>query len=128
MRKTLFAAALSAVSFIGSAHALTVKQYLPGYRCMMLNVSHEQMMDFAHPVMFKASPDDGASNALTATPQVAVKIGAPNVNGFTEVLQMNGKPAWIRSGLLAPFYLKDAPQTPCKVAVMSDGSVGFSHH
>ncbi|NHN90210.1 MULTISPECIES: hypothetical protein [Acetobacter] len=112
-----------------SAHAagLHPVKPLPGYTCMMLNLSESQMMDFQHPLMFKAGPSDDAANVAPASGQVAIKTGAEPTDGYLPTINFAFKPVWIEAKYVAPYHAKADPAATCVPVIMSDGKLGFDH-
>jgi len=100
---------------------------LPGYRCMMLNLTQEQFMSVRVPV--RAQPLASAPEVGWAGTNVAVRYPLHIVSSFTEALFPTGATVWIESNKLRPYRSLSDPAATCTPAIMSNGKPGlvFAH-
>ena len=131
MKRTL-SFPLLVVAALTSSHAMAAARHavktLPGYSCAMLNLTHEQEMDFNHPPMLYSEPRDGAQTMGGAAEVLAVKSDTAPVNGYIPALQMNMKSGWVKQALIKPYAAAADPTARCEPVLMSDGTQGFSYH
>jgi len=131
MKKTYVALAFSALALCSADLAHAADRHpvaiIKNYTCMMLNLTHEQEMDFQHPVMILSEPREGAANIGGASDQVAIPTGAQPTNGYLPVLQTNFEKGWIKASLIAPYASKSDPTARCIPVRMSDGIQGFTY-
>ena len=130
MTKCLFAAVLVAAA-VGvpagaGAQGLTAVRPIPGYTCMRLNLSAEQMMDrnLSVPVLTEPSAQSARIGEASAT--LIVREPMHVQNGFAEILFLDGRKAWIRRELLRPYATPAAPNARCTPSIMSNGRPGFA--
>jgi hypothetical protein len=100
---------------------------LPGYKCMMLNLTQQQFMTVRVPV--RAQPFASAPEVGWAGANVAVRYPLHIVNGFIEALFPTGATVWIESDRLRPYKSLSDPAATCTPAIMSNGKPGlvFAH-
>ena len=130
MRHYMFAIAVAACfSFSGAAMAegLHVVRALPGYTCMMLNVTQQQSMDFSFHVPVRATPSSVAPVVGNALGVVAVRDPLQQVNGFVEALFPTGQTVWIAAIMLRPYHSLGDPTAKCVPAMLSNGKPGFDY-
>jgi hypothetical protein len=98
---------------------------IPGYVCMRLNLSREQMLarPFNVPVFAEPSSTSGKVGQASAT--VITKSPLHVQNGFAEILFLDGRIAWIPVNLLGPYATPANPNAHCTPSIMSDGKPGF---
>ena len=117
----LFGVALSSAPL---AETLRAVSPLPGYKCMVLNLSEEQANDFNVHVPVRAQPAANAPEVGWAAATVAVRDPLHVVNGFTEALFPTGATVWIASNKLRPY---SDPHAKCVPSLMSNGKPGFAY-
>jgi hypothetical protein len=100
---------------------------LPGYKCMMLNLTGEQFMDPGTHIPFRSQPSDTAEIAGYASAQVAVKEPVHQVNGYVQARFPTGGNVWIKSSSLAPYHSLGDPTARCVPVMMSNGRSGFDY-
>ncbi len=117
---------LIGVALTSAAQAESVRAVspLPGYKCMVLNLSEQQAKDFNVHVPVRAQPAANAPEVGWAAATVAVRDPLHVVNGFTEALFPTGATVWIASNMLRPY--RDA-QAECVPSLMSNGKPGFAY-
>jgi hypothetical protein len=103
--------------------ALRAVSPLPGYQCMVLNLSEKEAMDFNFHVPVRAEPVAGAPAVGWAGAIVAVRDPRHVVNGFAEALFPTGATVWIASNMLRPYQ---SPGVKCVPSLMSNGKPGFA--
>lgn len=113
----------AALAFAGATHAQGLKPVHPiaGYTCKKLNITErEAMSPNGGGVSIRTAPNASAARASLAPAVLFVKAG-PAVNGFVEVLQLDGQPGWIEQARVKPFD----PNARCVPSIMSDGRPGM---
>ena len=100
---------------------------LPGYKCMMLNLTGAQIMDPATHIPFRSRPSDTADIAGYASAQVAIKDPVREVNGYVQARFPTGGTVWIKSSSLAPYHSLGDPTARCVPVMMSNGRSGFDY-
>ena len=121
-RSFLFGATV-ALATVGAAAAQGLKPVHPidGYACKKLNVTErEAMSPNGGGVNLRGAPDAAAPAVAIAPAVLFVKNAAP-VNGFVEVMRLNGQSAWIEQARVKPFD----PNARCVPSIMSDGRPGM---
>jgi len=115
---------------VGSSAAdapVTAVRELPSYRCMALNLSHQQMMDPSIEVPVLSQPVSTASQIGFALPTVAAKEPLTVTNGFIEVLFPSGQQGWVMRSYLRPWRPAAGTTAHCIPAWLSNGRLGFSY-
>lgn len=98
---------------------------LPGYKCMVLNLTEQQSMDPNTRIpVFDRPAADGHQVGIAAG-IVAVKDPSHIVDGFTEALFPTGATVWIKSDVLRPYHSVSDPTARCVPSKMSNGRSGF---
>lgn len=121
-------AALGLVLLSGiSAHAqgLQAVRPLPGYVCMQLALSPEQLTDPKVGVPIRAAPSRSAPVAAYAANTMIVVSPQEPTSGYLRVLRVNGEMGWIEAGYLRPWKNPYVPSARCVPSIMSDGKPGF---
>lgn len=118
---------LLGVVLVSSAEAqpASVVGPLPGYGCMVLNLSQQQSMNPSVHVLLRTAPSNNAPVAGYASGIMIVPMPRRSVGAFTEVLFPTGKAVWIESQMLQPFHSVGDPAAKCRAVRLSDGRVGF---
>ena len=101
---------------------------LPGYRCMMLNLSEQQSMDPSLRVPVRAAPSTSAPTVGWAGAVVVVREPVTPVNGFVQMLYPDGRQVWIASNALRPYHSLGDPNAKCIPEILPNGRVGFGAH
>lgn len=133
MTRKLFLAVLAlAVTAVGPAEAqqrpnLHVVGHLQGYRCMMLNMTVEQMRDFDNLPPVLAEPSPRSAKIGVATASIIVAEPRRETNGYVQVLHMDGRPGWLESSKVRPWVNASSPATRCVPAMMSNNRPGFQY-
>lgn len=104
----------------------TVTGHLQGYSCMMLNLSTEQMRDFDNLPPVMEQPAQGARRIGVASANMIVASPPREVNGYLQVLHLDGRPGWVEARMLKPWANVSQPTTRCIPAMMSDNKPGFT--
>ena len=117
----LFGVALTSAAL---AETLRAVSPLPGYKCMVLNLSEQQAKDFNVHVPVRGQPAANAPEVGWAAATVAVRDPPHVVNGFTEALFPTGATVWIASNKLRPY---SDPHAKCVPSLMSNGKPGFAY-
>lgn len=123
----LAAAGLFLVANAGAyAAGLHAVQPIPGYVCMNLTLTDEEMADPKITVPIRSEPADSAPVAATAAATVFVAKPADASNGYLRVLRLNGKEGWIKADMVKPWSSPNGnPSVTCTPSMMSNGRPGF---
>ena len=113
-----------------SAHGLTAVKPLAGYKCMslnleVLNATQEELRSGAGLPPVYAGPSDKSARLGTNAYVVIVASPVKEVNGFVEILRLNGQQAWISEKVLKPYVNANGSAGTCVPSKMSDGGIGF---
>ncbi len=98
---------------------------LPGYVCMALNMSPDQLMKpDVHVTMLK---DPGPSSPPVGYAAATVIASEePPTNGYRRVLRFDGVQGWISSAKLKPWVNPSGNGQRCTPSVMSNGRLGLN--
>lgn len=113
----------------GGAHAqgLRAMEPIPGYVCMELNATEQQMRDPNFQVLVRRSPAPDAAVLGTAGATVAVAEAVAPVNGHLRMLFPNGEVGWIAQRDVRPWRSPSGSATSrCIPSLMSNGRPGFT--
>lgn len=110
----------------GAQEALHVLRPLSGFECMSLNLSETQMFDNSVIVPVFANPSQGAPQVGIASATVLVATPLREVNGYLQVLRLDGGSGWIAAHFLKPWHNPNNPNRRCVPSLMSNGKPGFS--
>lgn len=91
---------LAAILLLVSMVTSRADQVLPGYTCMTLNQTHDQLYNRADMVPIFASP--GGPKVGLSGSVVFVRQPSHIVHGYAEILRLNGQPGWIARDILKP--------------------------
>lgn len=121
------AAFVSIFLFCGVAHAqgLTAVRPLPGYICMQLAISPEQLADPKVGVPILDAPSRSAAIVNYASSVVIVRDPPQASGGFLRVLRLTGQEGWIEARYLRPWANPYVPTARCVPSMMSNGRPGF---
>lgn len=124
VKKAIALIGLSTLALSVQAHAQTQPHRIPGYECMMLDITEQQSMDPNFHVWVKAQPS--ASSATVGwQPSIAIVKEPPvPVNGYLEILRANGQQAWIKADILKPYHAEADPTATCAPWVLPNGLIG----
>ncbi len=126
MRNTL-ATSLVALTLLPSAagHAESPGKRIPGYQCMMLNLTEQQSMDPTVHIPVRASPSNSAPAVGWAGAVVIVREPLAPVNGFLQILFPDGRQLWISADMLRPYHSLGNPRAKCVPMTLPNGRIGF---
>ncbi len=118
----LFGYVASASSF---AQGLTAVRPIPGYGCMALKMTPQQMMDPTYVVPLYSQPS--ANSAVLGRASAIVIVASPTreANGYIAALLLDGKTGWISASFLKPWQSFGSVRQKCIPSVMSNGRIGF---
>ena len=121
---------LIGILIIGSVPGIAAGQAkpLPGYRCMMLNLSEQQSMDPSKRVPVRGAPSMSAPTVGWAGAVVGVREPVTSVNGFVQMLFPDGRQVWIASDMLRPYHSLGDPNAKCIPEILPNGRIGFGAH
>jgi hypothetical protein len=110
-----------------AAHAdnLYAVRPLSGYACMALNLTEEQMFDPSIHVPIMSEPSASSKPLGKAIATVIVASPPHQVNGYLEVLHLDGRRGWIASQYVRPWRNPGTSGHKCIPSLMSDGRPGF---
>ena len=127
-RSTILATAFLGVCGAVQAQGLQAIRPLPGFECMSLKLTPEQIASPRTHVPVLAAPSTSAPVAWTAGSIVIVRAPQVPTNGFLEALSPGGQLGWIQIGYLRPWRNPYVPGRQCVPSMMSDGKPGFEFH
>lgn len=132
MNSKVFLSGLLAVSLMASgvcqaqSQGLRALQPLPGYSCMSLNITQDQVMDFSAIPPVLAAPRPDAPKIGTTSSVVIVADPVHAENGFVSMLMLDGRPGWVQAVKLRPYRNASHPNVRCVPSMMSNGKPGFA--
>jgi hypothetical protein len=129
MRKSLLLSFLC-LGFSGSgafASGFTIVGPLPGYSCVVLNLTSRQIMDPNVHIPFRSAPSDSAPVVGFASAQVAIKMPRHEINGYLQARFLTGAKVWIKADLVRPYHSLGDPSAKCVPVIMSNGRSGFDY-
>jgi len=120
---TLVAAA--APTALAQRQGVHVVSPLEGYRCMELNVPAADLQELSRmpPVLSEPSANSARIGIASATMIAADPLRT--VNGFTQVLHLDGREGWIESAKIKVWIRPQSPRATCTPARLSNGRIGF---
>jgi hypothetical protein len=107
------------------AYAATTPRQIPGYACMMLNLTEQQSMDPSVHIPVRSAPSESAPPIGWAGAVVAVREPVAAVNGFVAMLFPTGQQVWISKNDLRPYHSLGDPGARCVPVMLPNGRVGF---
>ena len=107
------------------AQGLKAVRPLPGYACMVLNLTQQQMLDDTLHVPVYAEPSPSSSKVGDAAAVVIATSPLNVVRGFGEVLFPDGRQGWVEAKMLRPYSSASSPGAHCTPSLMSNGRPGF---
>lgn len=116
---------ISSVSGLAHAEGLRAVRPLPGYVCMQLALTPDQLTSSKVGVPIRKAPSRSAPIAGYAANNVIVQDPPRTEAGFLRVLDPNGDEGWIEAGYLRPWSNPYAPGARCVPSIMSNGKPGF---
>ena len=127
MTRLFIGLAVGMISLSSAANAEhpTVVGPLPGYGCMVLNLTEQQSMDPSTHVPVRGGPSDTAPVSGYASGIMVVPMPLRSKNGFTQVLFGSGTILWIQSSMLRPYYSLGDPAAKCRAVRLSNGKPSF---
>lgn len=108
------------------AQPLHAVRPIPGYSCMALNLTEQQMFDpnAVPPVMERPSPTSRTIGLASAVVMTADPAQAQN--GYIAMMMPNGRHGWIAADKLKPYRSTSNPPARCVPSIMSDGRPGIA--
>lgn len=127
--RTIYTVAALIAAASGNAHSqgLRAVSPMPGWTCMMLNLTEQQSMDPSVRVPVRAEPSEASPPIGYAAATVAVRVPIAPVNGFIEAMFPSGRPVWIAANLVRPWHSLGDPTARCIPAMLSNGKPGFAY-
>ena len=113
------------ISGMSLAQGLTAVKPLPGYACMRLKLTHEQVADRNLQIPVFVGPSVSSGKLGNASAIVLVRAPLRVENGFAEILFPDGRTAWLSRDLLEPYATSEFPNAHCTPSLMSNGKPGF---
>ncbi len=122
---SLIPVAFYALATMSHAEPVHAAHPLDGYVCMNLNLPDAQMRDpSASRVPILTAPRPDSPVGTLATSIVIAKAPEHVVNGYAEVLQLTGKPGWIKANMILPYHSASDPYARCTPSLLSNGRIG----
>jgi hypothetical protein len=117
---------LIALQAMGQVQALTAVRPLEGYVCMNLKWegTEAEMWDESKMPSVYAEPSASSKRIGSVGAMAIVASPLHVVNGYAEILHLNGKKGWVEAGLLVPYKVPGRPNATCIPSIMSDGRIG----
>jgi hypothetical protein len=109
-----------------AAQGLHAVRPLPGYSCMSLNLTEDQVRDFSAlpPVMQQPSP---TAPKLGVAGAIVMTVNPARVaNGYIAVLMPDGRSGWVQVDKLRPYRNPTNPAVRCVPSMMANGRPGFA--
>jgi hypothetical protein len=116
---------ISTLDWAAFAQGPTAVQPLPGYKCMRLKLTHEQVVDRSLQIPVFVGPSSASGKLGNASAIVIVKSPMHVENGYAEILFPDGRTAWLTRDLLIPYATPEYPNADCTPSLMSNGKPGF---
>ena len=126
MKLAPFLLAGLALSVAFPALAATTPRPIPGYKCMMLDLTEQQSMDPSVHIQVRSGPSASAPAIGWASSVVVVKQPATPVGGYLAMLFPNGRAAWIAANEVRPFKSVSDPNAQCFPVILPNGLIGIS--
>ena len=123
----LYLAVFTSAFVFGTANAQGLRPIrpLPGYVCLQLALSPEEIADPARGVPARDVPSlSGRIVGWAASVVFAPADQQPNA-GFLQIVFPDGHRGWVRDIALKPWRSPSNPNRKCIPSVMSDGLIGF---
>lgn len=98
---------------------------IPGYRCMMLNLTEQQLASTSTHVAVRSAPSVEAPEVGWAGDVVVVKEPVQPTNGFLQMLFPTGRTVWIAQSDVRPYKSLSDPGATCVPEFLPNGRVGF---
>ena len=120
----VIAGILFSASAISPAQAQGVRAVRPldGYMCKKLNITEREAMSAnGGGVSIRTAPSASAPPAALAPSVLLARSPLHVVNGFVEVMRLNGQLGWIEESRVKPFD----PTERCVPSIMSNGRPGI---
>lgn len=122
MKSIIVLAAVCVAASSAHAERFYAVRPLDGYVCARLNATEAQMLDPHGPGIFLLpEPKADAPRGFIAPGILFVRKPAHTVDGYTEVMQFNGQPAWIAADQIKPMD----SSARCVPSVLSNGKIGI---
>jgi hypothetical protein len=126
MKQVVLAACVTIAQLPGAiAAASPASKPIPGYQCMMLNLTEQQSMDPSVHIPVRSSPSDSSPPVGWAGAVVAVRKPMTVVNGYAPMLCPDGRDLWIAASALRPYHSLGDPKATCVPVTLPNGRVGF---
>ena len=116
-----FIVLLSRSSYAEGMYAL---RPVPGYKCMSLNISEKDMMDFHSVVPIYAKPSNSSPQVGQASSIVFVASPEVAVAGYVKVKRLDDSVGWIDARYVVPWHSPDGRPHQCTPSYMSKGGLG----
>lgn len=121
----LLFAALAALPIASQAQGVRASRPLPGYACAMPNVSEDALHSGVGMPAVLSEPSATAQRIGTSSGIVIVTSPARTMNGYVEMMHLDGRRGWVAATQLRPYRSLSDPNATCTPAIMSDGRPGF---
>lgn len=122
-------AAVVAGGLAGSADAVTAVRPIEGYVCMNLKLNDPEKDVWDESKLPSVFTDPSTSSKKLGYVGVTAIVASPLniVNGFAEILHLNGQKGWVEAALLKPYKVPGKPRAKCIPSILSNGRIGMAH-
>ena len=126
MRRPFFASAVFlATAGLGHAQGLHAVRPLPGYVCMQLALSPEEVADPTKGVPVRDTPSLAVRIAGWVPSVVVMPAPQQPTAGFLQVVFADSRRGWVQAAAIKPWSSTYNPGQRCIPSVMSNGLIGF---
>jgi hypothetical protein len=112
------------VSTNSHAQGLTAVEPIPGFVCMNLAISHEQVVDRSFFVPVYSAPSPTATQVGTSSIIPFIKEPFQPREAYQQMLTLGGQLVWIETKWLKPWSSPSNPKATCTPWLMSNGRPG----
>jgi len=109
-----------------NAERLYAIRPLSGYACMSLNLTEQQLGDNSVIVPILSKPSSTAQRVGEASSIIIAVSPLREVNGYVEVLRLDGGSGWIAGQYVKPWRNPGNSGRSCVPSLMSNGTPGFA--
>lgn len=108
------------------AQQLRAVRPIPGYSCMALNLTEQEMFDPNAIPSVVEQPSPSARKIGLASSVVITEEPRHAQNGYVAMMMPDGRHGWIAADKLKPYRSTSNPPARCVPSIMSDGRPGIA--